>query len=91
MKPFGMERLSNLFVLVALSVGGANLLFYYQVEFAARLYCPKQVSPWLIIFTINYSIVYNTLYFLQLDLQNFFLPRMFECYSQFKSNHTHVN
>lgn len=53
MRPFGIARLSNLFVLVALSLGGANLFFYYQVEFAARLYCPKQVGfdrldSWLI-------------------------------------------
>ncbi len=44
MQPFGKRRISNLFVLIALSVGGANLTFYYQVELAARLYCPKEVS-----------------------------------------------
>ena len=55
MKPFGMERLSNLFVLVSLSIGGANLLFYYQVEFAARLYCPKPVSPSPIFIEVFYS------------------------------------
>lgn len=43
MRPFGKRRISNLFVLFALSVGGANLTFYYQVELAARLYCPQKV------------------------------------------------
>lgn len=43
MRPFGKRRISNLFVLLGLTVGGANLIFYYQVELAARLYCPKEV------------------------------------------------
>ena len=43
MKPLNIRRLSNFFVLLALSVGGANLLFYYQVEYAARIYCPQTV------------------------------------------------
>ena len=38
------SRLSNFLVLLCLSIGGANLIFYYQVEIAARLYCPKKVS-----------------------------------------------
>lgn len=47
MEPFKKRRISNLFVLFCLSVGGANLVFYYQVELAARLYCPREVGPWL--------------------------------------------
>lgn len=47
MRPFGKRRISNLFVLFGLSVGGANLAFYYEVELAARLYCPQKVSYWL--------------------------------------------
>lgn len=43
MKPLNIRRLSNFCVLLALSVGGANLLFYYQVEYAARIYCPRKV------------------------------------------------
>ena len=43
MQPLGRKRVSHLLVILALSVGGAILLFYYQVEFAARLYCPKKV------------------------------------------------
>ena len=43
MKPLNVRRLSNFGVLFALSLGGANLLFYYQVEFAARIYCPEKV------------------------------------------------
>ena len=42
-KPLNIRRLSNFLVLLALSVGGANLLFYYQVEYAARIYCPQKV------------------------------------------------
>lgn len=42
-RPLYRERLSRLLVMLALSLGGANLFFYYQVEFAARLYCPKKV------------------------------------------------
>lgn len=45
MEPFKKRRISNLFVLFCLSVGGANLVFYYQVELAARLYCPREVGP----------------------------------------------
>ena len=43
MQPLGTKRVSHLLVILALSVGGAILLFYYQVEFAARLHCPKKV------------------------------------------------
>ena len=43
MQPLGRKRVSHLLVILALSVGGAILLFYYQVEFAARLHCPKKV------------------------------------------------
>lgn len=45
MEPFKKRRISNLFFLFCLSVGGANLVFYYQVELAARLYCPREVGP----------------------------------------------
>ena len=44
MQPLGRKRVSHLLVILALSVGGAILLFYYQVEFAARLHCPKKVE-----------------------------------------------
>ena len=44
MKPFKNERLSNFFVLLSFTVGIANLFFYYQVEIAARLYCPQEVN-----------------------------------------------
>ena len=43
MQPLGTKRVSHFLVILALSVGGAILLFYYQVEFAARLHCPKKV------------------------------------------------
>ena len=43
MRPLGAKRVAHLLVILALSVGGAILLFYYQVEFAARLHCPKKV------------------------------------------------
>lgn len=62
LRPFRIRRVSNILVLLGLSVGGANLVFYYQVEWVARQLCPKE-------FTIP----------------DFFLPRMFECYSKFNS------
>ncbi len=44
MRPLGKRRISNLFVLFCLCLGGANLVFYYQAELAARLYCPEEVN-----------------------------------------------
>ena len=42
-KPCRTDRLSNFFILLSLTLGIANLFFYYQVEIAARLYCPQEV------------------------------------------------
>ena len=44
LRPSKSERLSNFFVLLSLTIGIANLFFYYQVEIAARLYCPQEVK-----------------------------------------------
>jgi len=38
-------RLSNVLLLIMHGFGSANLIFHYQAEFAARLYCPRQVRP----------------------------------------------
>lgn len=42
-QPFKAERLSNFFILISFTVGIANMFFFYQVEIAARLYCPQEV------------------------------------------------
>lgn len=44
MRTFPSRRVANLVVLGCLSVGMANLLFYYTIELAARTYCPRPVS-----------------------------------------------
>ena len=43
-RPSKSERLSNFFVLLSLTIGIANLFFYYQIEIAARMYCPQEVQ-----------------------------------------------
>ncbi len=43
LRPKSMERLYNILLLIGFCFGGANLLFFYQMEFAARIYCPRQV------------------------------------------------
>ncbi|XP_064401789.1 sterol O-acyltransferase 1-like [Halichondria panicea] len=44
LRPKSMERLYNILLLIGFCFGGANLLFFYQMEFAARIYCPRQRS-----------------------------------------------
>ena len=44
MRAFTSRRVANFVVLGSLSFGMANLIFYYTVEIAARIYCPRQVS-----------------------------------------------
>ena len=88
LRPFRIRRVSNILVLLGLSVGGANLVFYYQVEWVARQLCPKEVH----IIKYNYThiriiiiIFVLPLFFVQFTIPDFFLPRMFECYSKFNS------
>ena len=63
MKPFKNERLSNFFVLLSFTVGIANLFFYYQVEIAARLYCPQEVNSTHKVYTntIIYLVIWTIL------------------------------
>ena len=53
MKTFASRRVANLVVLGCLSVGMANLLFYYTAELAARTYCPRPVSYLLLLMTAS--------------------------------------
>jgi sterol O-acyltransferase len=44
MRSFASRRVANLIVLGCLSLGMANLIFYYTAEIAARTYCPRQLT-----------------------------------------------
>ena len=44
MRACASRRVANLVVLGSLSLGMANLIFYYTAEVAARIYCPRPVS-----------------------------------------------
>jgi hypothetical protein len=68
MRPVGKQRISNLFVLFGLTVGGAIMAFYYQVELAARIYCPREVRA-VIRMVTGYSFV---LQLSTVQLDNFF-------------------
>ena len=78
MRTFASRRVANLIVLGCLSLGMANLIFYYTAEIAARTYCPRQVSRAFIVSV--YSFLTG-----QFTLREFFVPRMFECYMEHNS------
>ena len=43
LKPIGVRRVSNLFILICLSLGMAIIISVLMLEYASRQYCPLKV------------------------------------------------